>query len=67
MICHMLATTQQRHARGDELILRHCAALARLHGPQTAPLERLEAIVGPEFASLLVHGLTTVGRRPPVL
>jgi hypothetical protein len=60
----MLPTKDQRHRRGDALILEHCAALDRLARPRcAAPIERLEALLGHDFAHLLVHGLTATGGR----
>ena len=49
--------------RGAALLLEHCAALGRLGHPRRPPLARLEAVLGPELAHVLVHGLA--GRPRP--
>lgn len=51
------ASPPQAQERGAELLLEHCAALARLDNSRPAPFDRLQALVGTDLARLLVHGL----------
>ena len=51
------ASPPQGQERGAELLLEHCAALARLDNRRPPPFDRLKALVGSELARLLVHGL----------
>jgi hypothetical protein len=59
----MFAAQPQGRDRGAELLLEHCAALARLHTARPAPFDRLQALVGTELARLLVVGLAAGPRR----
>jgi hypothetical protein len=58
------ASPPQVTERGAELLLEHCAALARLDSRRPAPYDRLQALVGTELARLLVHGLAGGPARP---
>jgi hypothetical protein len=49
--------------RGNALLLAHCVSLGRLDHPQSSPLVRLAAVVGPDLAYVLVHGLASGPRR----
>jgi hypothetical protein len=55
----MFAAQPQAQGRGARLLVEHCAALARLDHPRSAPYERLQAVVGQDLAHLLVHGLAS--------
>ena len=49
--------------RGPDLLLAHCAALARPEGHRPPPFWRLEQAVGGELARLLVIALAGPHRR----
>jgi hypothetical protein len=55
----MFAAQPQAQGRGARLLVEHCAALARLADPRSAPFERLQAVIGQDLAHLLVHGLAS--------
>jgi hypothetical protein len=59
----MAAHTSQIPHRGAALLLEHCDRIARLGHPARAPIARLEALLGPDLAYVLVHGLA--GRPRP--
>ena len=50
--------------RGSELLLEHCAALARLDSSRPTPFERLEVLVGGDLAEMLVSALVRRAARP---
>jgi hypothetical protein len=60
-----VASPPPAQERGAELLLEHCAALARLDNRRPAPFDRLQALVGTELARLLVHGLAGGPARRP--
>jgi hypothetical protein len=61
----MNALVPRGRGRGVELLLEHCAALARLDDVRPSPRERLEALVGDELARTLVRALAVAqGVRP---
>jgi hypothetical protein len=49
--------------RGPELLLAHCLALAQPEGHRAPAFRRLEHVVGPELAHLLVTALADRNRR----
>jgi hypothetical protein len=60
----MFAAQPQAQDRGAELLLEHCAALAKPHTARPAAFDRLRALLGNELARLLVDGLAAgPGRR----
>jgi hypothetical protein len=64
----MNALVPRGRGRGAELLLEHCAALARLDDVRPSPRERLQAVVGDELAHTLVRALGGAhGPRPLAL
>jgi hypothetical protein len=55
----MFAAQPQVQGRGARLLIEHCAAIAKLDHPRSAPFERLQALVGHDLAHVLVHGLAS--------
>ena len=57
------AAGRYHRPRGDALLLAHCESLLRLTAPAVPARERLDALAGAEFASLLCRALTGDRRR----
>ena len=57
----MKSVARRGRRRGLDLLLLHCAALSGIEDTRPSPLERLEAVVGDEFAHLLLHGAAVSG------
>jgi hypothetical protein len=53
-----------RPARGLDLLLQHCLALARLERGRTHALDRLDAALGDELSRRLVEALAGDHRLP---
>ena len=53
----MADVSRPRSDRGDRLLLRHCTALTRI-STRAPALERIEQVLGAEFARLLIGALS---------